>query len=315
MYLGSMKVSGHFTSKDVMSGKLLAGQMEILWFLALAGFATSDLLCTATHYAKVSVMNTYMQSMLTQFKLVKRIHLDFPSVGLKAATNFYTLTSRGYKKLGIKRKEFSREELAALPFSEHKLMVLKLLAYFFRHDVVRDKAGEEKFVKDEGKWKSLLSKIKKEEVDRIRHKYGVGYTTNVAIKQFEDQVKGVPIPDLYCKFDIDYLRGLRPLEDFGVKQEATIFMEVETGNRGVDRINAKLESYEHKKGFFGAYMGINDFALLFISPDDSKKEALRLRVKEAPSTKYVSYPIVFTTVEELRVMLPAVRHTYRPKWE
>jgi hypothetical protein len=308
-------VSGHFTSKDVLSGKLLAGQMEILWLLALAGFARPDLLCTATHYAKVSIMNTYMQPMLTQFKLVKRINLDSPSVGLKAVTNFYTLTSRGYKKLGIKQKRFSREELAALPFSEHKLMVLKLLAYFFRHDVVRDKAGEETFIKDDGKWKSLLSKIKKEEVDRIRHKYGVGYTTNVAIKQFEDQVRGVPIPDLYCKFDVDYLRGLRPLKDFGVKQEATIFMEVETGNRGVDRINAKLESYEHKKGFFGAYMGINDFALLFISPDDSKKEALKLRAQEAPSTKYVSYPIVFTTVEELRVMLPAVKHIYRPKWE
>jgi len=315
MYLGKTKVSGHFTSKDVMSGKLLAGQMEILWFLALAGFATPELLHTATHYAKVSIMNRYMQPMLTQFKLVKRINLDSPLAGFKAATNFYTLTLRGYKKLGIKRKEFRREELIELLFSEHKLMVLELLAYFFRHDVVRDKAGEEKFVKDGGKWKSLLSRIKREEVDRIRHKYGVGYTTNVAIKQFGEQVRGIPIPDLYCKFDVDYLPGLRPLKDFGVKQEATIFMEVETGNRGVDRINAKLESYEHKKGFFGAYMGINDFALLFISPDDGKKEALRLRVKKAPNTKFVSYPIVFTTVEELRVMLPAVRHTYRPKWE
>jgi len=314
MYLGKMKASGHFTMEDVMSGKLLAGQMEILWFLAYAGFATPELLCKATNYRKSSVMRKYLQSMLTQFKLVKRINLDFSSVGFKAPTNAYVLTARGYKKLGVKERRFTREELLELPFSEHRKMVAELLAYFFRHDTSRYKAREETFVKSDGNWKSWLSEIKKEEVDKIRHKYGVGYTTNVAIKQFEEQIKSVPIPDLYCGFNVRYLPGLRLLENFGVERGAAIFMEVETGNNGVRHINTKLENYEKKKGFFDTYMDIKDYAVLFISSDEDKEKALKSRVQEAPVTKSTSYPILHTTVQELGELLVPSKHVKEPKW-
>jgi hypothetical protein len=313
MYLGKTKTSGHFTSKDVLNGKLLAGQMEILWFLGLAGFATPELLAAATGYTKTSIMRAYMQIMLTQFKLVKRIVFDYPFSG-KMPTNFYTLSSRGYQKLGIKRKKFGWKELAAHPFSEHKFLISEVLAYFFRHDIVREKGGEERFVGDEDKWKSLLYTIKKEGQEKLQHKYGVGYTTNVAIKQLGEEMRGIPVPDLYCKFDLDYLPGLRPLKG-SIKKEATIFMEVETGNRGVDRINNKLERYEHKRGFFGVNMGINDYALLFISPDDRKKKALELRLNEAPDRKFVSYPIIVLTTKELADMLPYNKHYHRPKWD
>jgi len=308
MYVGKTKVSGHFTKKDVLKGKLLAGQMDILWFLKLAGFATPQILMEATGYAKSSIMRKYLQPMLTQFKLVKRIVFDYPFNG-KIITNFYALSSRGYQKLGIKRRD-----LEAHPLMEHKFMVSSVLAYFFRHDIVREKAGEERFVGDDGKWRILLNTIKVKEQDRLRHKYGVGYTTNVGIKQLGEEMNGIPFPDLYYKFDLAYLPGLRPLGSL-IKTGATIFMEVETGNHGVEDIKNKLEHYDHAKGFFGVNMGIKDYALLFIVPNDNKKEALELKLNKAPNRKFVSYPIIVLTMKELSDMFPAVRHSYRTKWD
>jgi hypothetical protein len=309
MYLGKTKVSGHFTKEDVLKGKLLAGQMEILWFLRFAGFASLDILHTATNFAEVSIMNTYMQPMLTQFKLVKRVVFDYPEGGGKIITNYFALSPRGYQKLGIKRRD-----LEAHPLMEHKFLVSRVLAYFFRHDVVREKAGEERFVGDDGKWKSLLNTIKVKEQDRLRHQYGVSYTTNVGIKQLGEEMNGIPVPDLYCKFDLAYLPGLRPLGSL-IKTGATIFTEVETGNHGVEDIKNKLEHYDHVKGFFGVNMGIKDYALLFIVPNDNKKEALELKLDKAPNRKFVSYPIITLTMKEVSDMFPAVRHSYRTKWD
>jgi hypothetical protein len=62
-------------------------------------------------------------------------------------------------------------------------------------------------------------------------------------------------------------------------------------------------------------MGINDYALLFISPDDRKKKALELRLNEAPDRKFVSYPIIVLTTKELADMLPYNKHYHRPKWD
>ncbi len=309
MYVGKTKLTGHFTREDALNGKLLAGQMEILWFLDLVGFATIKLLMEATGYAETSITYRYMQIMLTQFKLVKRIVFDYPEFGGKIITNYYALSSRGYQRLGIKQKE-----IGVLPLMGHKLLVSRVLAYFFRHDIVREKGGEERFVGDDGKWKSLLNTIKVKEQDRLRHQYGVGYTTNVAIRQLGEEMNGIPVPDLYCKFDLDYLPGLRPLGSL-IKKGATIFMEVETGKHGVEGINNKLELYDHVKGFFQSNLGIKDYVLLFIVPNDIKKETLKLKLDKAPDRKFVSYPIIVLTMKELSDMLPYSKHCYRSKWD
>lgn len=312
MYLGKLKKSGTFTRKDVLNGQLLLGQMEILSYLYLAKVVKLDLISIATGYTQKSVLYTYLEPLISQFKLVKR--LEFEELpGVKVSTSLFTLTSRGYEKLEVRKRYIGKDVFV---ISKHRLLIAEILAYFFRHDNERYKGATSNFIDDDGSWKQWLTRTKNRKVEEIRHKYGVGYTTNVAIKQFGEEMRGILIPDLYTLLDpMDYYPGFTKVFDrLTGGLLGTVFIELETGsNHGLERIERKLKGYEEKKPFFENYMDINNFALLFISPDETEKGKLKERIDKVRGKMVISYSVVVMTMKEVADMLPYNKHKRKPK--
>jgi hypothetical protein len=312
MYLGKLKATGQFKTQDILEGELYVGQWEILWYLALVRFSTLDLISTATGYSKNSLRDVYLRTLSTQFKLVERIKLKLPLGTTERTSSFYTLTNLGYKKLGIghpKRREY---ELAKLISSEHTALVVTLLSYFFRHDTTRYKGEREQIVKTSRDWMDILEYARKEKADEAIRKYGVGFVSSNAIKQFNSTVKGVPIPDVYFEFDPVAFPGLEELTYYGIQPGNLLFIEVETGEHRKPQIEEKLERYNKSKWFFEQYLNKNDYAVLFVMKSNQKKETLDKWLMDSGIAKSTSFPILQTTIDEMREKLTPAKHFTRP---
>jgi hypothetical protein len=313
MYLGKLKATGKFTSKDVLEGQLYVGQWEILWYLALVRFSTVDLISIATGYTKSSLTDTYLKTLFNQFKLIERVELKLPLGATQTARSFYVLTNLGYKKLGIIPPRTSKYELAKLISSEHTALVITLLSYFFRHDTTRYKGEREEIVKTERDWVSMLNTIRKEKAEELIRKYGVGYASSNTIRQFNSTVKGVPIPDIYFEFNPIAFPGLEELTYYGIEPGNIVFIEVETGEHRKPQIEEKLERYNKSKWFFEQYLNNKDIAVLFVMRSDQKKETFDRWLKESSVAKIAPFPILQATIEEMGEKLTRVKHLTRPK--
>jgi|GEM_PF-5051291 len=313
MYLGKLKATGKFTSKDVLEGQLYVGQWEILWYLALVRFSTVDLISIATGYTKSSLTDTYLKTLFNQFKLIERVELKLPLGATQTARSFYVLTNLGYKKLGIIPPKTSKYELAKLLSSEHTALVITLLSYFFRHDTMRFRGEREEIVKTEKNWQNILDDVRKEKAEELIRQYGIGYASSSAIKQFNSAVKGIPIPDIYFEFNPIAFPGLEELTYYGIELGDIVFIEVETGEHRKPQIEEKLERYNKSKWFFEKYLNNKNYALLFVVRSEQKKDTLDKWLKESSVAKLSHFPILQATIEEMGEKLTRAKHLTRPK--
>lgn len=301
------KKAGTFTKKDVLEGRLYKAHMEILWFLALATIATPEILSIATGYTLKSIQ-VFLRQLANQFKLVKRI----ATVSDKKETKrFYALTQRGYEKLGIKEKEYRSPGYKREVFLEHKFLVVKLLAYFFRNDIFRIKGEEEQAVRSEENWRYLVNTYKEILEMQAVETYGnQEQILRSEIKRIEKRVRDIPAPDFYFKLSKRWIKLWR---FFGEpEKQKMVFVEVETGkDKRKTHLNEKLRRYwEHRftinSFFFEGVekIDVDKYILLFVSPNDRKKESLQRRVEKLPWRPMFAFQVAYLTLEELEKLLP-----------
>jgi len=308
VYLGKLKATGKFTSKDVLEGELYVGQWEILWYLALVRFSSIDLISEATGFTKGSISDNYLRVLTNQFRLVNRLEVKLPFGTTQIARSFYTLSDLGYKKLGIARPKVSEYEFAKLISSEHTALVIMLLSYLFRHDTTRYKGKREEIVKTERDWINILDSVRKEKSEELIKKYGVGFASANAIKQFNSTVKGVPIPDVYFEFDPVAFPGLEELTYYGIQPGNLLFIEVETGEHRKPQIEEKLERYNKSKWFFEDHLHKNSFGILFVMKNKQKKDTFDKWLKESSVVRNLPFPILISTIEEMGERLTPAKH-------
>lgn len=314
MYLGKLKTTGSFTRKDILDGQLLTGQMEVMWYLKLARVATPRLIKIATGYSIKTINQKCLYPLADQFKLVKKIKVKtLDESETEISTNLYGLSLRGYKKLGIKvdRRLGWEDLLGGWPISEHRRLVSEILAYFFRNSLLRKKGERADYVGDEDDWRYILRGIGEREKKRLEKEYGTeSEYAKLQIKDLASKIRKAPIPDVWCIFNCNWFR-LGLIRNMGLKEtdNTVLFIEVETGkDRKSTHLDEKLKRYQQYRSFFKEYLGMNNFGILFIAPNEEKEKALQARLDKAPFYPSVSYPVFVMNKSLISEMLCYNKH-------